>query len=181
MQAARSSPEPSAAAPTLAVATALRRVFLACWPVLAATGCVVPAPEVDTPDAALPILQILRGKLAPSPVDEVELEIQNTASRQDFSATGAIDARGTRSPLYYHWYYDWETGDPLLPVCFQSQQNCSLYPCQALDSSKDNHTMLLVVADQPIAPDAEHPYKFPDTVAWDAVLWQVRYQGSCPP
>lgn len=181
MQAARSSPEPSAAAPTVAVATALRRVFLACWSVLAMTGCVVPAPEIDTPDAAAPILQILRGKLAPSPVDEVVLLIQEDLFRQDFLATGAIDARGTRSPLYYHWYYDWQTGDPLLPVCFQSQQTCSLYPCQALDSSEPNHTMLLVVADQPIAPDAEHPYDFPDTVAWDAVLWQVRYQGSCPP
>lgn len=180
MQAARSSPEPSAAVPTLAAAAVVRRILVACWLTVAAVGCVVPAPEIDTPDAASPILQILRGKLAPSPVDEVELEIQNTASRQDFSATGAIDARGTRSPLYYHWYYDWQTDDPLLPVCFQSQQDCSLYPCQALGSSADNHTMLLVVADQPIGPEAKTPYDFPDTVAWDAVLWQVRYKGSCP-
>ena len=158
------------------------------WPALALAAalttllcsCVVPAPEADLPDPEMPVLQIVRSKLVPEPVDELELEVQNAASRQEFSVAGAIDARFTRSPLYFHWYYDWQTGDPLLPVCFQSQQVCTLYPCQALGTSEESHTMLLMVADAPIGTDAASPYDFPDDVAWDAVLWQVRYQGSCP-
>lgn len=144
--------------------------------VVAALG--LSACATDEPEK--PVLQILRGKVVPAPVEEIDVHVQSAASQQNFSVAGAIDARSTRSPLYFHWYHDWRSGEPLQPLCFSSEQSCTLYPCVERGASDANHTMLLVVADKPIGSDAESPYDFPDDVVWDAVQWQLRYIGSCP-
>jgi hypothetical protein len=93
-----------------------------------------------------------------------------------------VTALQTRQPLFYYWFYDYDAALKLLTpfqVCTIARERCKLQPCTLANPVQKQHWLRVVVADQPILPDATTPLDFPVGTHVDSLLWQISLTANC--
>ena len=146
---------------------------------LAATAACGSDEQVDPPCPKL--VHIDKTKIEPALTSHV---LMNRAGLGVFDVRTAPSTVCIDKALHYSWYgdYDETSGIPLpfYHACGSSPL-CTLAPCKALvDPQIDQHSLLLVVSEEPLPANAPSPFNFPADVAFDFVQWDIRLLGECP-
>ncbi len=143
-------------------------------------GCVtLPAIAAVTEDA--PVVSILDDKVDPPAIEPWVVDrVQPFA---DFSVDTAVASHNVKGPLYYSWYYDFETVNdiplPFYSLCGDSSR-CLFSVCTRANATDKEHRLLLVVSDSKLNANPKDPVDFPEGAAFDTVQWQLSLVGVCP-
>ena len=145
-----------------------------------ATGCVtLPAVVEVTEDA--PVVSILDDKVDPLAIEPTVVDRADPFA--DFSVDTAVASQNVKGPLYYSWYYDFDTVNniplPYYSLCGDSPR-CLFSVCTRVLPTDPAHRLLLVVSDSKLNANPTDPVDFPEGAAFDTVQWQLSLVGVCP-
>lgn len=156
-------------------------VYLGCLGPLLLAGCIVPAPVDDGAETVPPIVLIKKENLDPKLLEAVLISRASEDGR-GFSARSAVLTAGGVSSLNYYWYYDFDSTDggnlDKYSIC-GNQDQCTVFPCQLVSYSKDQHELMLVVSNQPRNDKPSNPHDFPAGTAFDMAVWTLQLEDAC--
>lgn len=160
---------------------ALPALHLGCLAMLLLSGCIVPAPVDDGVQAVPPIVLIKKEKLDPKLLEPVLISRASEDGRS-FSARAAVVTAGGVGTLNYYWYYDFDPTDggnlDKYSIC-GNQDQCTVFPCQLVSYSQDQHELMLVVSNKPRNDKPSNPHDFPDGTAFDMAVWTLQLEDAC--
>lgn len=156
-------------------------VYLGCLGSLLLAGCIVPAPVDDGVQAVPPIVLIKKEKLDPKLLEPVLISRASEDGR-GFSARSAVVTAGGVASLNYYWYYDFDPTDggnlDKYSIC-GNQDQCTVFPCQLVSYSQDQHELMLVVSNKPRNDKPTNPHDFPEGTALDMAVWTLQLEDAC--
>jgi hypothetical protein len=156
--------------------------------VLLLAGCLVPPQVEPIPVTVQPSLKFLKERVDPPMLAPVAMDLgkPNAEQAKVFDVTVAVALAGIDpARLRYYWY--WDYGAYTAPTlenyqtCTTKQESCVVSPC-SLPNSKNgaDHSLMVVVSDNPLRDPAEDPFDFPAGSHFDAVSWQLHFESPCP-